>query len=353
MKIAGLFAGIGGIKLGFHNALGDDVQTTLLCEWWDPAKAVLGYRFPDTELHPDVRTLIDLPADLDVLTAGFPCTDLSQAGRTAGIKGKQSGLVSRVFEMLAARRHRGLELPLLMIENVPNMLTLDRGAAMRYLIAEIEALGYTWAYRVVDSRSTGLPQRRRRVILVASTDRAPKSILFADEAGDRSVDDYAGDAFGFYWTEGKGGLGWAVDAVPTLKGGSTIGIASPPAIWLPTHDTGRDMVVPTIEDAEVMQGLHPRLDRRSDPRCEGSPTYWNPLEARRERCYHPDSRVACWQGRQTRRCDQRGRAVEPDEVASGSRRQPREGRACTRANSPSCALTNTYARSWTSRRHQR
>lgn len=255
MKIAGLFAGIGGIELGFHNALGDDVETTLLCEWWDPAKAVLGYRFPDTELHPDVRTLIDLPADLDVLTAGFPCTDLSQAGRTAGIKGKQSGLVSRVFEMLAARRHRGLELPLLMIENVPNMLTLDRGAAMRYLIAEIEALGYTWAYRVVDSRSTGLPQRRRRVILVASTDRAPKSILFADEAGDRSVDDYAGDAFGFYWTEGKGGLGWAVDAVPTLKGGSTIGIASPPAIWLPTHDTGRDMVVPTIEDAEVMQGF--------------------------------------------------------------------------------------------------
>lgn len=108
---------------------------------------------------------------------------------------------------------------------------------------------------MVDSRSTGLPQRRRRVILVASTDRAPKSILFADEAGDRSVDDYAGDAFGFYWTEGKGGLGWAVDAVPTLKGGSTIGIASPPAIWLPTHDTGRDMVVPTIEDAEVMQGF--------------------------------------------------------------------------------------------------
>lgn len=257
MKIAGLFAGIGGIELGFHQALGDAVETTLLCEWWGPAKAVLAERFPDTELHPDVRTLVDLPADLDILAAGFPCTDLSQAGRTAGIRGEQSGLVKHVFEMLDARKAKGLPLPLLVIENVPNMLTLDRGAAMRYLVDEIEALGYAWAYRVVDSRATGLPQRRRRVILVASTGQDPKSILFADEAVERPAADYCDDAFGFYWTEGRGGLGWAADAVPTLKGGSTIGIASPPALWLPDEDpvAGRPFITPRIEDAEAMQGF--------------------------------------------------------------------------------------------------
>ena len=256
MRIAGLFAGIGGIELGFHRALGDEAETALLCEWWEPAKAVLAHRFPDADIHPDVRELRDLPADVDVLAAGFPCTDLSQAGRTAGIRGEQSGLVSHVFAMLSTRRERGLRLPLLVIENVPNMLTLDRGEAMRYLVTELEGLGYRWAYRVVDSRSTGLPQRRRRVLLVASAEIDPSAILFADEAGERPSADYRDDAFGFYWTEGKGGLGWAPDAVPTLKGGSTIGIASPPAIWLPGgRADGQNLVVPAIEDAEALQGF--------------------------------------------------------------------------------------------------
>lgn len=63
--------------------------------------------------------------------------------------------------------------------------------------------------------------------------------------------DWRGNACGFYWTEGVRGLGWAIDAVPTLKGGSTVGIASPPAIWMPD---GR-IVTPDIRDAERMQGF--------------------------------------------------------------------------------------------------
>lgn len=255
MHMVGLFAGIGGIEQGFQNALGDAVSTDLLCEWWDPAKRVLAERFPDVDIHPDVRELRDLPAELDVLAAGFPCTDLSQAGRTAGIRGGQSGLVSHLFDMLGTRSGRGLGLPTLMIENVPNMLALDRGEAMRYLVDELEALGYAWAYRVVDTRATGLPHRRRRVILIASTDIDPKTVLFADEAVERPIADYADDAFGFYWTEGRGGLGWAPDAVPTLKGGSSIGIASPPAIWVSGADPERALVVPTEDEMEALQGF--------------------------------------------------------------------------------------------------
>lgn len=255
MKIAGLFAGIGGIELGFHKAYGDAVQTELLCEWWDPAQAVLRARFPGVELHPDVRDLGDLPSGLDLLSAGFPCTDLSQAGRTAGITGEASGLVSHVFEALRLVAKRGEALPWLMIENVPNMLTLDKGKAMAFLVSEIEALGYRWAYRVVDSRFTGVPQRRRRVILLASATEDPRSVLFADDAGERPEDHFANDAFGFYWTEGRGGLGWAQDAVPTLKGGSTVGIPSPPAIWNPSASVDRLFVTPSVEDAEAMQGF--------------------------------------------------------------------------------------------------
>lgn len=253
-KIAGLFAGIGGIELGFHRAMGPDVETTLFCEWWDPAKKVLAARFPGVEVHPDVRELNDLPRDTTIVSAGFPCTDLSQAGRTAGIEGINSGLVKHVFDVLNHTKDRG-HLPTLMIENVPNMLALNKGQAMRYLIQEIESLGYRWAYRVVDSRFTGVPQRRRRVILLASVDFDPRAVLFADDAGPRAQGDYKDDAFGFYWTEGRGGLGWAQDAVPTLKGGSTVGIPSPPGIWVPGAPIERRLVKPTIEDAEAMQGF--------------------------------------------------------------------------------------------------
>ncbi len=253
-RIAALFAGIGGVELGFQRALGADVQTNMFCEWWDPAKRVLATRFPGVDVHPDVRELRDLPGDTTLVTAGFPCTDLSQAGRTAGIEGVNSGLVRHVFEVLAHARSRG-RLPSLMIENVPNMLALNKGRAMDYLVREIEQLGYRWAYRVVDSRFTGAPQRRRRVILLASQEFDPRSVLFADDAGLRPDTDYKADAFGFYWTEGRRGLGWAQDAVPTLKGGSTVGIPSPPAIWVPGAVPERRLIKPRIEDAEVMQGF--------------------------------------------------------------------------------------------------
>lgn len=254
-KIAALFAGVGGIELGFQRALGEDVETTLLCEWWDPAKQVLSARFPDVEIHPDVRELRDLPGDTTIVTAGFPCTDLSQAGRTAGIEGVNSGLVKHVFEVLQHIKSSGRRIPSLLIENVPNMLALNKGRAMTYLVAELEALGYRWAYRVVDSRFTGVPQRRRRVLLFASLDIDPRAVLFADDMGSRPDTHYADDAFGFYWTEGLRGLGWAADAVPTLKGGSTIGIASPPAVWVPSADAERRLIKLSIEDAEVLQGL--------------------------------------------------------------------------------------------------
>lgn len=254
LRVAGLFAGVGGIELGFHQALGEDVETVLMCESWDAAQSVLRARFPEVELHPDVREFTSIPAGVDLLTAGFPCTDLSQAGRTAGITGEASGLVSHVFTALQAASNAGHP-PWLMIENVANMLALDKGKAMAYLISEIETLGYRWAYRVVDSRFSGVPQRRRRVILLASPTEDPRAVLFADEVGPRPDAELNNGAFGFYWTEGRTGLGWAVDAVPTLKGGSTLGIPSPPAIWQPGAPVGQRFYTPSIEDAEAMQGF--------------------------------------------------------------------------------------------------
>jgi DNA (cytosine-5)-methyltransferase 1 len=134
------------------------------------------------------------------------------------------------------------------------MLQLDRGRAMRYLVDKLEHRRFTWAYRVVDSRAFGLPQRRQRVILIASKTEDPRQALLAEDAGARDRIPTPNSLFGFYWTEGTRGLGWAVDEVPTLKGGSSIGIPSPPAIWDPERDT---LSTPEIRDAERLQGFDP------------------------------------------------------------------------------------------------
>ena len=245
LTVAGLFAGIGGIEVGFHRA---GHETELLCEIDPGASNVLRRRFPDVRLAADIRAIKGLP-NVDIVAAGFPCQDLSQAGRTAGIRGTQSSLVGEVFRLLDSRK-RGPKW--LVLENVSFMLQLDRGRAMRYLADQLEVRGYSWAYRVVDTRAFGLPQRRQRVILVASKTEDPRTVLFADDAEPFEPDFSPNRWCGFYWTEGSRGLGWAVDAVPTLKGGSTIGIPSPPAIWKP--ETG-EVVTPGITDAERLQGF--------------------------------------------------------------------------------------------------
>ena len=169
LAVAGLFAGIGGIELGLHQS---GHASALLCEIDFGAAAVLRAQFPDVRLVHDVRDLKTV-GDVDLVAAGFPCQDLSQAGRTAGIRGGNSGLVGHVFRLLDARR-RGPRW--LLLENVSFMLQFDRGRGMRFLVDELEARGFRWAYRVVDTQAFGLPQRRQRVILLASRTEDPRAV---------------------------------------------------------------------------------------------------------------------------------------------------------------------------------
>lgn len=253
LRVAGLFAGIGGIERGLA-AAGHECR--LLCELDDSAQAVLREQFCQIPLVSDVRELDALP-DVDLVTAGFPCQDLSQAGRTAGINGNHSGVVEWVFRLIARSSRRP---EWVLLENVPFMIHLNRGAALRYLVDQLEALGYTWAYRTVDSQAFGLPQRRRRVLLLASQTEDPRSILLSEDAGQPAPRSPDGVACGFYWTEGNRGLGWAVNAIPPLKGSSGVGIPAPPGIWSPDD---RAIVTPDIRDAERLQGFPENWTQRA------------------------------------------------------------------------------------------
>jgi len=243
LKTVGLFAGIGGLELGLAKA-GHEIA--FLCEIDTAARAVLKKRFDGIEIKEDIRLITKLPPETELVVAGFPCQDLSQVGPTRGLRGKKSSVVSHVFKLLEKTR-----VPWVLLENVPFMLRLHKGAAIRHLTSRLESLGYSWAYRTVDTRSFGLPQRRERVFLLAGLNDEPWRKLYEHDfvptlAG---LDD--GPPCGFYWTEGNRGLGWAPHALPTLKGGSGLGIPSPPAIWL------RDgaIVTPDIRDAERLQGF--------------------------------------------------------------------------------------------------
>lgn len=248
LETAGLFAGIGGFELGLARA---DHRARVFCEIDPAAQAVLKHQFAKIPIVSDVTKIGELceaiPREVELLTAGFPCQDLSQAGSSAGIDGARSGLVSHVFKLLQRR-----PVPWVIIENVPFMLRLDKGRAMKRIVSKLERLGYRWAYRVIDSSAFGVPQRRERVFLVASLDEDPRGVLLADEScGSVQPSSIGTLAHGFYWTEGNRGLGWAVDSVPTLKGGSSVGIPSPPAILMPDLS----VITPDIRDAERLQGF--------------------------------------------------------------------------------------------------
>jgi DNA (cytosine-5)-methyltransferase 1 len=244
MRIAALFAGIGGLEHGLRSA---GHRTVMTCEIWKPAIDVLSTQFPGVTNIPNVAELKDLPADVDLVSAGFPCQDLSQAGMTAGIMGKRSGLVEHVFRLLDRR-----PVSTVILENVSFMLALDKGAAMDRLTRAFEARGYRWAYRTVNSLGF-LPQRRERVFFVASRGEVePEAVLLTDDVAARQrPTTLESHAHGFYWTEGTRGLGWAPNSIPTLKNGSTVGIPSPPAILLPDGS----IIKPDIRDAERLQGF--------------------------------------------------------------------------------------------------
>ena len=244
MAVTGLFAGIGGFELAFSQA---GIEANLLVEIDQDASNVLRRRFPKADIQANVLDVTDIPEDTTILTSGFPCQNLSMAGDKSGIGGTKSGIVKKMFDLI---ERSGV--PMIVIENVYFMLQLDSGNAMEWLVDRFEELEYRWAYRVVDSMGFGLPQRRRRVYFVATRDLDPRTVLFADETTAAAAPDAnLTRPLGFYWTEGRSGLGLTVDGIPPLKVGSALGIASPPAVLFPDGE----VLTPSLEACERLQGF--------------------------------------------------------------------------------------------------
>lgn len=161
VKLGSLFSGIGGAELAARAA---GIETAWMVEKDPFAQKVLRYRFPGIPLFDDVQEVGAHNLEpVDVITAGWPCQDLSVAGKRAGLKGARSGLFHeavRVIRELGPRYFVG--------ENVPGLFSSGGGWDFAAVLDEMEESGaLDIAWRVLDAQWFGVPQRRRRIFLVA------------------------------------------------------------------------------------------------------------------------------------------------------------------------------------------
>lgn len=132
------------------------------CERDAYRRGVLAERFPGVPCYEDVRE-IDVPAGADLLCGGFPCQDLSVAGRRAGLAGSRSGLFFEFARVAGSLRPRWL-----LVENVCGLLSSNGGRDFGVVLGTLADVGYGVAWRILDSRFFGVPQRRRRVFIVGA-----------------------------------------------------------------------------------------------------------------------------------------------------------------------------------------
>jgi DNA (cytosine-5)-methyltransferase 1 len=161
MKYGSLFSGIGGFDRGFDLAGMD-------CAWQveqDPAcLRVLSHHWPDVTKLSDVRLVNEKTVQpVDLICGGFPCQDLSVAGKRAGLSGERSGLWHEFHRILAELRPGWC-----VIENVPGLLSSNGGRDFAVILRGLVELGYGVTWRVLDAQYFGVPQRRRRVFIVGS-----------------------------------------------------------------------------------------------------------------------------------------------------------------------------------------
>lgn len=178
MRVGSLFSGIGGLDLGLHRA---GHEHAFFCEADAYRRDVLRVRWPGVPVFGDVRTLgepawgvatdergasVDFgrwEAGTGLLCGGFPCQDLSVAGKRAGLDGDRSGLFFEFARIIESVRPGWL-----LVENVPGLLSSQGGRDFGVVLGTLADLGYGVAWRIVDSRFFGVPQRRRRVFIVGA-----------------------------------------------------------------------------------------------------------------------------------------------------------------------------------------
>lgn len=177
MRHASFASGIGGFDLGFERA---GMESVFQCELDPFCLRVLATHWPDVPKHGDLRTLeASTIPEAELWSTGFPCQDLSVAGKRGGLHGARSGLWFDFARLVESCRPEWL-----VVENVAGLLSSNGGADMALIVGQLSSIGYGVAWRVLDSQFFGVPQRRRRVYIVGHLgDLRAFEVLFEREGG--------------------------------------------------------------------------------------------------------------------------------------------------------------------------
>ena len=177
MNIVSLFSGVGGFDLGLEQA---GMKTIYQCEWDKHATSILQRHWPHVPKWGDITTLtaqeiLRHGQNPDVIAWGSPCQDLSVAGKRAGLEGERSGLFHEGMRLIRElRKETNNEYPRISIwENVAGALSSNNGADFGIILDEMaEAGAMVIEWSLLDAQHFGIPQRRRRVFVIAIFDPA-------------------------------------------------------------------------------------------------------------------------------------------------------------------------------------
>lgn len=165
MRIIDLCAGVGGVRLGFQQAF-NNIECLLTSEIDKHAQETYRRNFGPDNIQGDIFAINenDVP-DHDILLAGFPCQAFSKAGKQLGFIDPRGTIFFEIMRIIRAKKP-----PVLFFENVPELLTHDNGNTFKTIYGLLEGVGYDVYYQVLNTKDFGLPQRRKRVFIVAFRD---------------------------------------------------------------------------------------------------------------------------------------------------------------------------------------
>ena len=169
LKSIDLFAGIGGIRMGFDNAFADDIETVFVSEWDKFAQQTYSANFMDEiSINGDITQIDekDIP-EFDICLAGFPCQAFSLAGQRKGFKDNYKGMSRGTLFFDVARICEHHKPKVIFCENVKGLTIHDKGRTFEVIVGTLKEMGYTVFHKVLHSKDYGVPQNRERIYIVA------------------------------------------------------------------------------------------------------------------------------------------------------------------------------------------
>lgn len=285
-RIGSLFSGIGGLELGLEEATGG--RTVWQCEIDPFCRRVLAKHWPDALRFEDITTMGEGIPPVDIICGGFPCQDISLAGKGAGLDGARSGLFFELARIVGLVRPRYV-----VLENSPALIARGFGR----VLGTLAELGYDAEWAVLSAGRVGAPHIRRRAFVLAYAQdmahayRKPvreqseriawgDGAAFAGGAGEiaslahvdrvRELQPQGGEPDERRWT-GDGGKG-----VTPMRPGLPIGeVNQDPGQCSPAERAGWGSAQPDV--VRGLHGLPGRLDGHRFPAGRGEPQHeWEP-----------------------------------------------------------------------------